>query len=155
MMIQHLETDCENVFRILKHLRKTSNLQKFAKMRPSGEESLFGTCYKTIADVNDGFGDRTPASREYTHPPADPYSKASAAIPGRTVIGPVIQVHIMQPLGSHGLEIQIQSQTNPDRKIPDKPSCISKIQDTISPYFRKEALQKSEPCSSEIDHSRI
>ena len=48
-------------------------------------------CYKTIADVDDGFGDRTPACREYTHPCADSDSRIYAAIPGRTFIGPVLQ----------------------------------------------------------------
>ena len=28
------------------------------------------TSYKTIPDVDDGFGDRTPAGREHTHPRA-------------------------------------------------------------------------------------
>ena len=40
VMIQHLETECEIVFRNFKHWRKVSNLQKFAKMRHSGKESL-------------------------------------------------------------------------------------------------------------------
>ena len=40
--MQHLETDCENVFRDLKHWRKISKLQKFVKLRHSGEESLLG-----------------------------------------------------------------------------------------------------------------
>ena len=46
--------------------RKKSNLQKFAKMRHSGKVSI-RMCYKTIADVDDGLGDRTPACRGYTH----------------------------------------------------------------------------------------
>ena len=107
-------------------LQSIETLEKSIQCTKVCEDASFwkrisiGTCYKTIADVSDGFGDRTPASREHTHPP-DPYSIASAAIPGRTIIGPVIQVHIMQPLGSHGLEIQILSQTNPDRKSQTNP----------------------------------
>ena len=38
VIIRHLETDCENVFRDL----KASNLQKFAKIRLSGKESPLG-----------------------------------------------------------------------------------------------------------------
>ena len=53
VMIQHLETDCENVFRDMKHWRKKSTSMEMS--------------FKTIADVDDGFGDRTPACREYTH----------------------------------------------------------------------------------------
>ena len=40
VMIPYLETDCENVFRTWTHWRKASNLQKFAKMRHSGKDSL-------------------------------------------------------------------------------------------------------------------
>ena len=58
-MIPYLEKDCENVLR-------TSNMQKFARMR-----LFFLKRVKTIGDVNDGFGDRTPACRECTHPRAD------------------------------------------------------------------------------------
>ena len=46
VIIQHLGTDCENVFRDLKHWRKVSNLQKFVKVRHSGEESLLGWATK-------------------------------------------------------------------------------------------------------------
>ena len=38
-----------------KHWRKASVIQKYV-----------GKCYKTVADVDDGFGDRTPACRENT-----------------------------------------------------------------------------------------
>ena len=62
-MIQHLETDCETVFRDLE---------------------------------DDGFGYRTPACRECTHPRADRHSRIYAAILERTFIGPVLQVHIFQ-----------------------------------------------------------
>ena len=40
--MDHLETECENIFRDLKHWRKTSNLLEFVKMRHSREESLLG-----------------------------------------------------------------------------------------------------------------
>ena len=36
------ETDCENVFRDLKHWRTISNLREFVKLRHSGEESPLG-----------------------------------------------------------------------------------------------------------------
>ena len=53
-MIQHLETECENVFRNLKHWRKVSNFQKFANVRHSGKRVSIGMCHKTTADVDDG-----------------------------------------------------------------------------------------------------
>ena len=44
-------------------------------------------CYKTVTDVDDdGFGYRTPACREYTHPRAESDSRIDAAIPERTII---------------------------------------------------------------------
>ena len=45
-----------------------------------------GMCYKTIADVDDGFGDRTTACREYRHPRADTDSRIYVAISGRTIL---------------------------------------------------------------------
>ena len=68
-------------------------------------------CYKTVADVDDCFGDRTPACREYTHPHDESDSRIYAAIPRRTLIGPVLQVHIIQFLGTR----QIPFTTTPDR----------------------------------------
>ena len=40
--------------------------------------------YKTILDVGDGFGDRTPACREYTLPREDQNSRICATIPRQT-----------------------------------------------------------------------
>ena len=110
-MIQCLETDCEDVFRTSKHWRKS----KVCEDASSWKRVSIGMCYKTIADVDDGFGDRTPACREFSHPRTDADSRIFAAIPGRPVIGPVIQVHIVQFLGTHGIEIQIPSTTWPNR----------------------------------------
>ena len=72
-------------------------------------------CYSTIPDVDDGFGDFTPVCGENTHPRADPQSRAYAAISGKSLIGPVIEVHVVQHLGNHGLEIKIQPPNNPDQ----------------------------------------
>ena len=44
--------------------------------------------YKTIADVDDGFGGTIPMCREHTHPRSDERTMCFAAIPGETVIGP-------------------------------------------------------------------
>ena len=93
----------------LRNTGEKSNLQKFAKMRHSGKESLLEVC------ADDGFGDRTPACREYTHPRAESDSKIYVGVPGRTVIEPVVQVHIFQFLDTHGVEVQIPSTTKPKR----------------------------------------
>ena len=68
-----------------------------------------GMRYKTIPDVNDGFGGRTPACREYTHPRETSKIQIYAAIPGNTLIGPGLQVHIVKCLDNYGIEIQIDS----------------------------------------------
>ena len=71
--------------------------------------------YKTIPDVDDGFGDRTSACREYTLPREDQNSTIYATIPGQTIIGPVLQVLIIRYLDISGIEIQISSTTTKDR----------------------------------------
>ena len=74
-------------------------------------------------------------AEECAHPRADSDSRIYAATPGRTIIGPVIQVHIKQFLGTHGIEMRIPSTTR----------YISEIQDTIPRvlnYFGKDLLQK-------------
>ena len=53
--------------------------------------------------------------RVHTHPRADSDSRIYAAVPGRTTIGPPIQVHAVQFLGTHRIEIQIPSTTTPNR----------------------------------------
>ena len=71
--------------------------------------------YKTIPDVDDGFGDRTLACREYTLFRGDSNSRIYSTIPGQTVIGPVLQVHIIRYLGISGIEIQILPTTTKER----------------------------------------
>ena len=58
-----------------------------------------------------------PQHAESTHFLADSDSRIFAAIPGQTVIGPVIQVHIIQFLGINGIEIQIPSTTTQNRTL--------------------------------------
>ena len=108
-MIPYLGTDCENVFRTSKHWTKVCKDASFFK------RVSIGMCHKTIADVHHGFGDRTSACREFSHPRAESHSRSYAAIPERTKIGPVLKVHIIQFLGNHRTEIQIPSTTTPNR----------------------------------------
>ena len=74
-----------------------------------------GLKYKTILDVVDGFGDFIPACREYILLLLDMNSRVFAAIPGGTVIGPVLEVHIVLLRGKHGLEIKNPSANDPNR----------------------------------------
>ena len=64
---------------------------------------------KTIPHVDDCFGGRTPACREDTHPRERVNSRIYASNPGNTIIGPVLQDHIVKFLDNYGLEIQIPS----------------------------------------------
>ena len=74
-----------------------------------------GMRYKTVPDVDDDFGGRTPECREYTHPREHTNSRVYAAIPGNTIIGPVLQVHMIKFLDNYGVEIQIPSTATQDR----------------------------------------
>ena len=64
---------------------------------------------KTRLDEDDGFGQLIPLCREYTLSRAHPQSRIFAAIPGGTIIGPVIEVEIVKILERHGFEIAIPS----------------------------------------------
>ena len=61
-----------------------------------------GMSYKTRLDEDDGFGQIIPLCREYTLSRVNPQSRASAAMPGGTIIGPVIEVQIVKILDQHG-----------------------------------------------------
>ena len=132
----------------------------------SKTSQLATLCYITILDVDDGFSDFTPVCREHTLPLADPPSRAYAAISVRTLIGPVIEVHLVQLLGNHGPEIKIQFQNNPDRTswvlifrgenrfvnelhIPDPGHNL-----TSSELLSEQAIAKeAELCSTELEQS--
>ena len=59
--------------------------------------------FKTIPDVDDGFGDFIPACREYILLRLDLNSRVFAAVPGGTVIGPLqvallpVELHSVSP----------------------------------------------------------
>ena len=52
-------------------LEKTVQFTKVCEDASFLKRVSIGMCYKTIADVDDGFGDRTPACREFGHPRAE------------------------------------------------------------------------------------
>ena len=112
-MSPHLETDCGNVFRALKHWRKTSNAQEFVRVRHSSMKFLLECATKQllkwmmVLEI-----ELQHAEKKHT---LVLIFRLHAAIPERTFIGPVIQVHIIQFLGTHGNAIQIPSTTTPNR----------------------------------------
>ena len=84
---------------------------------------------------------------ESIHPRAESDSRIYAAISERTIIGPVLQVHIIQFLGTYGIEIQIPSTTTEERNswAASWMSYLTEIQDTIPRvmnYFWKDLLQR-------------
>ena len=112
-----------------------------------------GICYKTVADVDDGFGDRTPACREFSHPRAESDSRIYAAIPERTIFGPVLRVHMVRFLGINGIEILIPSLTTQERTsrvviCREKNRYVDEIHlrdpghQRVMSYFWKDLLQK-------------
>ena len=67
-------------------------------------------CWKKIRpDEDDGYEQLVPFCREHTLSRANPQSRVSAAIPGRTVIGPVIEVQNREILEQPGLDMSIPS----------------------------------------------
>ena len=64
----HLETDCDNNFRDLKHWRKKSILREFVKMQHFARGVSVGMIYKTILDVDDGCGDLAFFAHLKSHP---------------------------------------------------------------------------------------
>ena len=66
---------------------------------------------KSVPDVDDGFGVRAPACREYTLPREDQSSRFYATIPGQTIIGPLLQAHIIRYLGISRTDFRIPSTT--------------------------------------------
>ena len=101
--------------RLRECLQNFETLEKSIQFSKVCEDASFwkrvsiGMSYKTIPDVDDGLGYRNPACREYTLPRADSDSGIYAAIPGQTIIGPVLQVLIIQFLGIMELKNQIPS----------------------------------------------
>ena len=71
--------------------------------------------YKTRRHKDDGFGQLLPLCREFTFSRVNSQSRAFAAIPGGTTIGPDIEVQIVKILDQYGLEIAIPSPSERER----------------------------------------
>ena len=105
---------------------------------------------------------------ESTHPRAESDSRIYAAVPERTIIGPVLQVHNIQFLGTHEIEIQIPSTTTPDRnswvvicrgknRFVDELHLRGPGHNPTSDELLVERpiAKENEPCSAELEQSRI
>ena len=64
----------------------------------------FGMRWRTLQDLNYGFGDRTGSCREYTLSRDDPQSDIMLWTTGNTEIGPVLEVMTCCQLDVHGIE---------------------------------------------------
>ena len=106
-------TDCEKIFSTLNHYPE--QFTRICELASFVHRIDLGMKHKTIPDVDDGFGDFVLAWREYILLRLDLNSRVFAAIPGGTVIGPVLEVHIVLVHGKHGLEIKISSSNDPNR----------------------------------------
>ena len=110
----HRETDCKTLFKVLILVKKTL----FARVCCAAafrELVSVGMRYKTIPDVDDGYGGRTPACREHTYPPDQANSRVYAAIPRNTIIGPVLHVNMVKCLDNCGIKIPIHSTATQDQ----------------------------------------
>ena len=77
---------------------------------------IAGNMYKNRPDGDDGWREVTPLCREYSSSRSYPKTEASSAIPEGTVIGPVLEVHVVKILHGYGIEVAIQSIENPEYK---------------------------------------
>ena len=64
-------------------------------------------CHDFVAD--DGWRKLTLLCQKYTRSRAYPKSKALAALPTSTIVGPVIEVQVVKILDKYGLEVAIPS----------------------------------------------
>ena len=81
VIIGHLETDYENVFRDLKTLEHDIQFTRVCEDASFCIRVSIGMSYNTILDVDDGFGGRTPACRKYALRRANSDSRLVAADP--------------------------------------------------------------------------
>ena len=117
--IGHLETDCGACLQIFQTLEKEIQCTRVCEDARFARRVSIGMSYKTIPvpDVDNGFGDRTPACREYTLPrPRSNVKIFFATMPGQTTLGPDLQVQNTRYLDNSGIEIQIPSPTTKDRQ---------------------------------------
>ena len=72
-----------------------------------------GKQHKIRPDGDDGWRTITPLCRQYSISRSYPKAQAWAAIPEGTIIGPVLEVHVVKILDGNGKEVAIPSIANP------------------------------------------
>ena len=116
-----------------------------------------GMMCKTRLVEDDGKRQLVPLGREYIHSRANLQSRVFAAIPGRTVIGPVLKVQIVEILGQFGLEIAIPSPHNNETTTHVMITRgTNRFVDEVHEQkveFRPSELQKSEGRESCVEES--
>ena len=75
---------------------------------------IAGYYYTIRPDEDDGWRTITLLCREYSSSRSYWKTKVLAAIPEGTTIGPVLEVHIVEILDGYGIEVAIQSFSNPE-----------------------------------------
>ena len=77
-------------------LSQTIQFTRVCEDASFGHRVPAGMNHKTRPDEDDGFWQIIPLCREYTLSRVSPQSRAFAAIPGGTIIGPVIEVQVLK-----------------------------------------------------------
>ena len=86
-------------------------LEKRVQMTQLCEKAIFqhlvtaGNYHQIRPDVDDGWGQFTPSCPEFTSSRAYLKTKALAAIPAGTIIGPNIEVHVVKILDEYGCRL--------------------------------------------------
>ena len=110
----YLEPVCGKTIRTSNHWPRQFDSQGFANSHRSAQVSA-GMNSKTRPDGDDGFGQIIPYCREYILSRAHPQSRIFAALPGGTIIGPVIEVQIVKIIDHCGFEIAVPSPNDRER----------------------------------------
>ena len=71
-----------------------------------------GKTYKFRPNADDGWCAITHLCREYSSSRSYPKAQALAVIPEGTIVGPVLEVHIVKILDEYGIEVAIPSIAN-------------------------------------------
>ena len=75
---------------------------------------IAGENNKIRPNEDDGWRTIAPSCRKYSRSRTYPKTEALATIPEGTTIGPVLEVHIVEILDGYGIEVAIQSISNPE-----------------------------------------
>ena len=106
-----VQTGCKEACWASKHWKKNIHLAQLCEKTFFQHLVIAGNYYKIRPDEDDGWGTIAPLCREYSSSRSCPKTKALAAIPEGTTVGPV---YIIEILDGYGIDVAIQSISNPD-----------------------------------------